>query len=91
MKSQLAQQQAENSALLAGKAAVEATLDKRTAQRGREASAAADASEEMKAQFKGSGVGGLGKQQCELSTACQRTLEKYQSEAPENWTRGRRR
>ncbi|HEY4962992.1 MAG TPA: DNA recombination protein RmuC [Terriglobales bacterium] len=81
VKSQLAQQQADNSALSAAKAAFEATLESERRSTGEKLRLLSDASEEMKAQFKALAAAALESSNASFLQLAKGTLEKYQSEA----------
>ena len=81
VRSQLSQQQVDNSALQAGKAAVEATLDSERRGTEEKLRLLADASEELKAQFKALATSALESSNASFLQLAKGTLEKYQSEA----------
>ena len=80
-RSQFAQQQAENSALFAGKASLEATLESERRNADEKLRLLADASEELKAQFKALASSALESSNASFLQLAKGTLEKYQSEA----------
>ena len=81
VRSQLTQQQADNSALQAGKAAIEATLDSERRGTEEKLRLLAGASEELKAQFKALATSALESSNASFLQLAKGTLEKYQSEA----------
>ena len=81
VRSQLSQQQVDNSALQAGKAAVEATLDGERRGTEEKLRLLAGASEELKAQFKALATSALESSNASFLQLAKGTLEKYQSEA----------
>jgi len=81
VRSQLSQQQVDNSALQAGKAAVEATLDSERRGTEEKLRLLAGASEELKAQFKALATSALESSNASFLQLAKGTLEKYQSEA----------
>ncbi len=80
-RSQLAQHQAQNSSLLAGKAAVEATLESERRNTDEKLRLLTDASEQMKAQFQALAASALESSNASFLQLAKGTLEKYQSEA----------
>src|SRR5271165_6340073 len=80
-RSQLAQQQAQNSSLLVGKAAVEATLESERQSTDEKLRLLTDASEQMKAQFQALAASALESSNASFLQLAKGTLEKYQSEA----------
>jgi len=78
---QLEQQQAQNSSLLAGKAAVEATLDSERRNAEDKLRILADASEELKTHFKALASSALETNSASFLQLAKGALEKYQSEA----------
>ena len=78
---QLEQQQAQNSSLLAGKAAVEATLDSERRDAEDKLRIHADASEELKTQFRALASSALETNSASFLQLAKGALEKYQSEA----------
>ena len=81
IRTQLAQQQAENSALLAGKAAVEATLESERRGTEEKLQLLTNAGEQMKAQFQALAAAALESSNASFLQLAKGTLEKYQSEA----------
>ena len=81
VKTQVTQQQTENSALLAAKAAADATLDSERRNTEEKLRLLTDASEEMKAQFKALASAALESSNASFLQLAKGTLEKYQSEA----------
>ncbi len=81
LKAQLAQQQTENSALQAGKARVEATMESERRNTEEKLRLLADTSEELKAQFKALASSALESSNASFLQLAKGTLEKYQSEA----------
>ncbi len=80
-KAQLAQQQAETSDLRAAKASAEATLESERRNSAEKLQLLADASEELKAQFKSLATAALESSNASFLQLAKGTLEKYQSEA----------
>ena len=81
VKSQLAQQQAENSSVVAAKASVEATLESERRSTAEMLRLKADYSEETKAQFEALASTALRSNNASFLDLAKGTLEKYQSEA----------
>ena len=81
IRAQLAQQQAENSSLLAGKAAVEATLESERRGTAEKLQMLTNATEQMKAQFQALASSALESSNASFLQLAKGTLEKYQSEA----------
>ena len=81
VRMQVAQVQAENSALQAGKARVEATMESEQRSAEEKLRLLADASEELKAQFKALASTALENSNASFLQLAKGTLEKYQSEA----------
>ena len=81
MRSQLAQQQAENSDFRAAKASAEATLESERRSGEEKLRLLADASEELRAQFKALASSALESSNASFLQLAKGTLEKYQSEA----------
>jgi DNA recombination protein RmuC len=78
---QVSQQQSDNAALLAGKSGVEATLESERRNTEDKLRLLADASEELKTQFKALASSALESSNASFLQLAKGTLEKYQSEA----------
>jgi DNA recombination protein RmuC len=81
VRAQLAQQQAENAALMAGNAGVEATLESERRNTEEKLQLLAAASEELKTQFTALASAALESSNASFLQLAKGTLEKYQSEA----------